>query len=212
MVKRLDLLEVLKLISKNLINSEKKLTDLDSEIGDGDCGIGMKRGFETVLNLLETIDDEKEGVILKKVGFTLASTIGGTSGAILGTGFMELGKNLLNRDEISLKDWGEATLIALESMKKRGEGVKVGDKTLIDALEPAVNEFNKKINETNNIVEIFESAVASAKAGSESTKALQAKKGRASYLGERTIGKIDPGSVVITIIFDSVLEYFKNKK
>ena len=115
------LIEILKLISKKLIENEKLLTDLDSQIGDGDCGSGIKRGFEAVIKMLDSEEDVNIGECLKKVGFTLASTIGGTSGAVLGTGFMELGKTLQEIEDPSLKDWAAASRSALEKVKMRGQ-------------------------------------------------------------------------------------------
>ena len=205
-----DLVEILKLISNKLIEHEKLLTDLDSIIGDGDCGSGIKRGFEAVLNMLPLVSDSGSGEILKKTGFTLASTIGGTSGAVLGTGFMELGRAIGTIENLSLKDWATAAKSALDKIKIRGENTVVGDKTLVDALEPAVikiSEFAEKGN--SDIREMLELAYSEAKKGSESTKDMVARKGRASYLGERTRGNVDPGSVVICLIFEAALDFFK---
>lgn len=206
-----DLLEILKLISKDLINSEKLLTDLDSETGDGDCGSGLKRGFEAILNLLPAITDKSIGEILKKVGFTLASTIGGTSGAMFGSGFMEFGKNIDDIKNPTIKNWIYASKGALDKMKIRGENTKIGDKTLIDALEPAIHGMLEYIRSGNeNIKSMLEIACIEAKNGSEKTKDMIAKKGRASYLGERTLGKVDPGSVVIYLMFKATLSFYKN--
>jgi len=209
-MKNKELVGVLTSISKKLIESEKLLTDLDSQIGDGDCGSGIKRGFEAVLGMLENAEDLSIGECVKKAGFSLASTIGGTSGAVLGTGFMELGRSLQEIEEPSLKDWAGACRNALEKMKMRGENTKVGDKTLVDALEPAVekiNEFTEKGG--TDIAEMLELAYSEAKKGSESTKDMVARKGRASYLGERTVGVIDPGSVAICLMFEAALSYYK---
>ena len=205
-----NLIEVLKLISSKLIENEKLLIDLDSHIGDGDCGSGIKRGFETVLGILPTVSDKSISEIMKKTGFTLASTIGGTSGAILGTGFMEFGKAMDLIEEPLLSDWAKASRKALDKIKIRGENTVVGDKTLVDALEPAVIKMEEYIEGGgSNNEEMLKLAYMEAKKGSESTKDLIARKGRASYLGERTKGFIDPGSVVIYLIFEAALDFYK---
>ena len=205
-----NLIEVLKLISSKLIENEKLLIELDSYIGDGDCGSGIKRGFETVLGMLPSVSDKSISEIMKKAGFTLASTIGGTSGAILGTGFMEFGKAMDLIEEPSLSDWAMAAKKALDKIKIRGENTIVGDKTLVDALEPAVIKMSEYAEgEGNDIEEMLNLAYMEAKKGSDSTKDMVARKGRASYLGERTKGFVDPGSVVIYLIFEAALDFYK---
>jgi dihydroxyacetone kinase-like protein len=205
------LIGIIEAICKNLINAEQTLTELDSLIGDGDCGIGVRKGFEAVQKIIPELRNLDVQDILKKVGFTLAYTIGGTSGAMLGTGFIELGKGLKEKTEPSIYDWVEALKLALDRIKKRGGNTKIGDKTMIDALEPAVNSIVNSIdtNKEINLVDLFEKALLAAKEGSENTVNLVAKKGRASYLGERSLGVKDPGSVIICIIFESAYNYLK---
>lgn len=205
------LIGIIEAICKNLINAEQTLTELDSLIGDGDCGIGVRKGFEAVQKIIPELRNLDVQDILKKVGFTLAYTIGGTSGAMLGTGFIELGKGLKEKTEPSIYDWVEALKLALDRIKKRGGNTKIGDKTMIDALEPAVNSIVNSIdtNKEINLVSLFEKALLAAKEGSENTVNLVAKKGRASYLGERSLGVKDPGSVIICIIFESAYNYLK---
>jgi len=205
------LIGIIEAICKNLINAEQYLTELDSQIGDGDCGIGVRKGFEAVQKIIPELKNLDVQDILKKVGFTLAYTIGGTSGAMLGTGFIELGKGLREKTEPNIYDWAEALKFALDRIKKRGGNTKIGDKTMIDALEPAVNSIINSIdtNKEINLVSLFEKALLAAKEGSENTVNLIAKKGRASYLGERSLGIKDPGSVIICIIFESAYNYLK---
>jgi phosphoenolpyruvate---glycerone phosphotransferase subunit DhaL len=150
--------------------------------------------------------------ILRKVGFTIAYTIGGTSGAMLGTGFIELGKGLKEKIDPDIFDWVNAVNFSLEGIKRRGGNTKVGDKTMIDALEPAVFSMIDSVdtNKEINLVILFEKALEEAKKGSESTINIAAKKGRASYLGDRSIGFKDPGSMVIYLIFESAFNYLKD--
>ncbi|MDO8686164.1 MAG: dihydroxyacetone kinase subunit DhaL [Clostridiales bacterium] len=199
--------ELLEKICNRLIESEKLLTELDSAIGDGDCGIGIKSGFQEVLFKLCEWKEKSIGDILKQTGLTLSSTIGGTSGAIFGTGFMRIGGSLSNKVNITFSDIQVGLDAALDGMKMRGEGTQVGDKTLIDALEPAVREFGKALSEGKSAENIVNMALSAARTGSDSTINLIAKRGRASYLGERSIGHRDAGSMVICLIIEAVYEY-----
>jgi phosphoenolpyruvate---glycerone phosphotransferase subunit DhaL len=204
------LIGVIESIARKLIDSEKILTELDSHIGDADCGSGIKRGFEAVLSELVELRNYDPPDILKKVGFTLASTIGGTSGAMLGTGFIETGKSLSNAADINMMTIALALEDALVVIKRRGGNTEVGDKTLVDALQPAIESIKVSAESgEQNIVSMLEGACRAAREGSDQTVALIARKGRASYLGDRSKGHRDPGSVYITLIFEAALERIK---
>jgi len=220
------LISIIESISKRLIEAEKTLTDLDSPAGDADCGSGIRRGFEAVIKTIPEFGQMELGDILKKVGFTLAYTIGGTSGAMLGTGFIETGKSIGDKKEPDARDWVMALENALAVIKRRGGNTQIGDKTLVDSLEPAImamkniidsdkvsnSFFQSGIESSNrhlNMFSVIEAAVAAAKAGSEQTVEMIARKGRASYLGERSRGHRDPGSLVIVIMFEAALESLK---
>lgn len=203
------LVGMLNSLCEKIIHSEKILTDLDSAIGDGDCGFGLKMGFEKVKEALPEIENESMGDILKKTGMIITANIGGTSGAIFGTGFMRLGISIGNKEKVTYKDVHKALESALEGMKLRGEDTKVGDKTLVDSLQPAVEEFGNASSMGKNVLEVMDLVVAAAKAGSDSTIPLIARKGRASYLGERSIGHRDAGSMAIYLMFESINNYLK---
>ena len=204
------LISIIESISKKLIEAEKTLTDLDSPAGDADCGSGVRRGFEAVTKIIPELGQMELGDILKKVGFTLAYTIGGTSGAMLGTGFIETGKSIGDKKEPDAKDWTAALENALAVIKRRGGNTQIGDKTLVDSLEPAIMAMKNLVGSSQiNMYSIIEAAVAAAKAGSEQTIEMIARKGRASYLGERSKGHRDPGSLVIVIMFEAALENLK---
>jgi len=205
------LIGVIEAISNKLIQAEKMLTELDSQVGDADCGIGVKRGFSAVKNEIPKLYSMELGDILKKVGFTLAYTIGGTSGAMLGTGFLEAGKSIAEKRDIGSQDIADALEAANRVIKKRGGNTQVGDKTLVDALEPAVESIKKSVSSgSTNLLQMIENAYQAAKNGSDATIELTAKKGRASYLGERSKGHRDPGSVVIYLMFEAALDYLKS--
>jgi len=204
------LINIIESISKKLIEAEKTLTDLDSPAGDADCGSGVRRGFEAVTKIIPELGQMELGDILKKVGFTLAYTIGGTSGAMLGTGFIETGKSIGDKKEPDAKDWVTALENALAVIKRRGGNTQIGDKTLVDSLEPAIMAMKNLAGSSQiNMFSIIEAAAAAAKAGSEQTIEMIARKGRASYLGERSKGHRDPGSLVIVIMFEAALESIK---
>lgn len=203
------LINIIESISKRLIEAEKILTDLDSPAGDADCGSGIRRGFEAVTKIIPELGQMELGDILKKVGFTLAYTIGGTSGAMLGTGFIETGKSIGDKKEPDASDWVTALENALAVIKRRGGNTQIGDKTLVDSLEPAIMAMKNLVGSQVNMFSIIEAAVAAAKAGSEQTIEMVARKGRASYLGERSKGHRDPGSLVILIMFEAALESIK---
>jgi len=205
------LIGVIEQISRKLIEAEKQLTELDSPLGDADCGVGVKRGFEAVQKIIPQLSSLDLPDILKKVGFTLAYTIGGTSGAMLGTGFIETGKSIEGKDDQNIAIWSDALEDSLAVIKRRGGNTQVGDKTLVDSLEPAVISIRNSVNAGEaNMVSILEKALTAAKDGSEKTINMIARKGRASYLGERSVGHRDPGTVIICIMFDAALEYLKS--
>ncbi len=206
------LIKVIDSMGKKLIDAEKTLTDLDS-IGDADCGSGVRRGFEAVQQVAGEFPQLGLGDLLKKVGFTLAYTIGGTSGAMLGTGFIETGKSIGDNNEPSCQDWVNAVESALLVIKRRGGNTSVGDKTLVDSLEPAA-ETMKQLLESGgdskpDIVQLVEGAYMASKEGSDRTIDMIAKKGRASYVGERSRGNRDPGSLVMVLMFEAALETLK---
>ncbi|GEM_PF-1176077 len=224
------LIKVIENISRNLISAENELTELDS-MGDADCGSGVRRGFEAVLNILKELSSLELGEILKRVGFTLAYTIGGTSGAMLGTGFIETGKGIADNKEPTVLDWINAVDGALLVIKRRGGNTKIGDKTLVDSLEPAVAAMksvyekiyeiqpqttidntigNNSVASPMQILPIIDAAYRAAKLGSDRTIDMIAKKGRASYVGERSKGNRDPGSLIIVIMFESALNILKS--
>jgi len=219
------LIRVIENMSKKLIAAENELTELDS-IGDADCGSGVRRGFEAVSGVMEEFGSLEVGDILKKVGFTLAYTIGGTSGAMLGTGFIETGKSIGEKTDPSASDWANAVQTALNVIKRRGGNTSVGDKTLVDSLEPAVftmkaileasqpPESGTGEGSTDNaaMLQLIEGAFMAAKEGSDRTIDMIAKKGRASYVGQRSKGNRDPGSLIIVIMFEAALEVLRSCK
>lgn len=184
-----------------IIENTELLTELDSAIGDGDHGNNMKRGFQAVADKADKLADMETGPALQDLGMTLVTTVGGASGPLYGSLFMQAGKELgersLDRDTL-----GQALAAGIEAVKARGKAT-VGEKTMLDVLVPAQDSLAKGC-EPAAIAEAAES-------GLQSTREMKASKGRAAYLGDRSIGHLDPGAcssaLLITTLCKLAEEY-----
>lgn len=201
MVDNKKIIEVLFNISKKINENKDYLTELDNEIGDGDHGINLARGFSEVEKKLPSLQDKDIGTILKTVGMTLVSTVGGASGPLYGTAFMYAGKEMADRTQINLDDFKVILKTAIDGIMMRGKAVK-GEKTMLDAMIPA---YEVIVNETDVDIALNK-AIEAAKQGIEYTKTIIATKGRASYLGERSIGHQDPGATSFTYLLEAITE------
>ncbi|MBQ3458579.1 MAG: dihydroxyacetone kinase subunit L [Synergistaceae bacterium] len=197
------------LIAERIEDNKDFLTELDREIGDSDHGINMARGFSAVIEKLSP-EDTDVGVVLKKTGMTLLSKVGGASGPLYGTAYMEAGKITAGKTELTPEDMKAVFEAAIAGIQKRGKAVK-GEKTMLDAIIPASETFAKKIAEGADMVTALDAACQSAQEGVEYTKTIIATKGRASYLGERSIGHQDPGATSATITLEAIRDYMKGK-
>ncbi len=180
--------------------NKQHLTKLDSEIGDGDHGNNMHRGFQAVLERLESTDAETPADVLKAVSSALISKVGGAAGPLYGTAFLRASSVLANKEEVSAEDAAEAIEAALGGIKQRGKA-EPEDKTIVDALEPAAKAA--KDTTGGSVAEVFRAAAGAAGEGVEATKDLVARKGRASYLGERAVGYQDPGATSTHLLLDA---------
>lgn len=180
------------------------LTDLDSAIGDADHGTNMDRGFTKVAEKLPSVADKDIGNILKTVGMTLISSVGGASGPLYGTFFMRGGMAADAKEELSDEDLVAMLQGAVNGVMERGRA-QPGDKTMIDALLPAVAALQDAVGDGKGPVDAMTAAVAAAEQGMKDTIPLQARKGRASYLGERSIGHQDPGATSSYLILNALL-------
>lgn len=201
-------IEILKEISIKIDENKGYLSELDAAIGDGDHGINMSKGFNAVIEKLK--DDEGLDIagILKKTGMALVSNVGGASGPLYGTAFMKAAVSINGKTEIDIKDFSNMLKDALEGIKMRGKS-QYGEKTMIDALEPALEAINLGIIHENEDKEILKLAKEAAYKGVEYTKGIIATKGRASYLGERSIGHQDAGATSSAIILETIYEVLK---
>ena len=177
------------------------LTKLDSEIGDGDHGNNMHRGFQAALERLDGADPSSPADVLKTVSMALVSKVGGAAGPLYGTAFLRASTALQKKNEISAGDAAEALEAALGGIKQRGKA-EVGDKTIVDALQPAV-EAAKRAASDGSVAQAFRAAADVAREGAEATVPLTARKGRASYLGDRAQGHKDPGATSTYYLLDA---------
>jgi dihydroxyacetone kinase-like protein len=177
------------------------LTKLDSEVGDGDHGNNMHRGFQAALERLDGADPSSPADVLKAVSMALVSKVGGAAGPLYGTAFLRASTALQDKDEVSSEDAAEALAAALGGIKQRGKA-EVGDKTIVDALQPAV-EAAKRTAPDGSVAEVIRAAAEAAREGAESTVPLTARKGRASYLGARAEGHQDPGATSTYYLIDA---------
>lgn len=176
------------------IEAEKEyLTELDNEIGDGDHGINLARGFEAVEKKLPSLAGGDIGVLLKGVGMQLVSTVGGASGPLYGTAFMKAGMACKGLMEIDGPAFVKAMEAAVDGIKMRGKATE-GEKTMLDALCPALKVMQDDVAAGKSLKEALQDAAQVAEKGVEYTKTIIATKGRASYLGERSLGHQDPGA------------------
>lgn len=204
-----DVLGWIKAVASMISENAKYLTELDAAIGDADHGANMDRGFKAVINKMPEISDKDIGTIFKTVGMTLLSTVGGAGGPLYGTLFLQAGMKTTGKMELSLADWTEALEAALNGVIMRGKA-ELGDKTMVDALTPAVNTLKQAAQENRSISEALHESAEAAKEGMESTIPLVARKGRASYLGERSAGHQDPGATSSYLMLKMAADTWKD--
>lgn len=181
------------------------LTQLDSAIGDADHGTNMNRGFTAITAKLDAGSPADIPALFKTVGMTLISSVGGASGPLYGTLFLEMGKNSPADGEMSAADLEKALRAGVAGIVARGHA-EVGDKTMVDALDPAIDALSASVASGASAADAVTAAAEAAQKGSDATEPLVARKGRASYLGERSAGHIDPGSVSATILLRTMSE------
>jgi len=183
----------LKEIAVVMRKNKDYLSQLDAAIGDADHGINMDRGFQKVLIKTETFTDQDIGVILKNTGMTLISSVGGASGPLYGKFFMQMGMALIGKKELNLEDLCTGISKGLDGVKGIGKA-SVGDKTMVDVWTPVVESLTESVNQKETLEVASAKMTIAADKGMKSTINMIARKGRASYLGERSIGHQDPGA------------------
>ena len=196
-----DLVDFLRLFAQRLEERKAELTALDAQIGDADHGINMARGFAAVVGKLESLADGTPGELAKQVGMTLISTVGGASGPLYGTFFLRFAGAAGEAPTLSPLLFGEALRAGLEGVAQRGKA-EPDDKTMVDAMRPAVEAYEATVDE--GVPLALDAAAAAAAAGRDRITPLVARKGRASYLGERSANHQDPGATSTTMLFETL--------
>lgn len=200
---------VVRSIAQTCLDNEKYFGDLDSVVGDGDFGYSLARGFEQVIAHWDEYDREDSGTFLLKVALVISSRIGGTSGPIWGTAFMRAGTALKGIDSVSGADVVAALRTSIEGIKKRGNS-DVGDKTLLDALVPAIDALEASVLEGDSGALSMQKLAVATRTAAEATSALKALRGRASYSGERSIGSPDAGAIALAVLAEKLAESWKS--
>jgi dihydroxyacetone kinase-like protein len=191
--------------SSTVAENREYLTKLDSAIGDGDHGINMDRGMKAVVDKLDGLEGDDIGTLLKTVGMTLVSTVGGAGGPLYGTLFLQMGMATAGKSELQPEDWAAALDAAVKGVQMRGKA-EPGDKTMVDALIPARDSFTAALAEQASFEEALRRSAEAAEEGMSATIPLVAKKGRASYLGERSAGHQDPGATSSHLLLKTAAE------
>lgn len=194
---------VVRTIAQTAVDNEKYFGDLDSVVGDGDFGYSLARGFEKVLEGWDDIDRSDPGTFLKKVGMIVTSRIGGTSGPIWGTGFMKAGLTAGSSAELSGDQVVAMLRAATDGIKLRGQS-DVGDKTLLDALIPMTDRIEQELRSGADTPAVLAAAATATREAAEATSDMVAKRGRASYTGERSKGSVDAGAMAVAVIIEHI--------
>lgn len=181
------------------------LTELDSAIGDADHGANMSRGMAAVVEKLSGGTPATADELLKSVGMTLVSSVGGASGPLYGTLFLRMGMTTGAVAELDAAGLGAALRAGLEGIVARGKA-EAGDKTMFDAMAPAVDAFDAAVASGADLASAARTAADAAETGRDATLPLVARKGRASYLGERSAGHLDPGAASTALLFDTLAD------
>lgn len=186
------------------------LTQLDQAIGDADHGINMDRGMSAVVAKLDADSGEQDvGAVLKTAGMTLVSTVGGAGGPLYGTLFLRMGTAVTGKGELSPDDWATALEAGVAGVQDRGKA-ELGDKTMIDALVPARDALKEALGGGATFADALRRSAAAAEQGMKGTTPLVARKGRASYLGERSAGHQDPGATSSHMLLEAAAETWGN--
>lgn len=197
-----DLVGWLRAYAETIHDNVSYLTELDAAIGDADHGTNMDRGMQKVMSVLDSESFESADALFKKVGMTLVSAVGGASGPLYGTFFLRLGTGIGAVDSIDAETFGKGLRAGVEGVVARGKA-ELDDKTMYDAWAPAIDAYDAASGELGDRLSAAAAAAAQAR---DDTIPLVARKGRASYLGERSAGHMDPGAASTTMLLETARE------
>jgi phosphoenolpyruvate---glycerone phosphotransferase subunit DhaL len=204
-VSREDVVRWLGALQKVFAENRQQLTDLDSAIGDGDFGISLDRGFTAVQAELSANPPADLRAVFQNAATVLIKTMGGSSGPLLGTFFLRAGSACAGKSELAPADVVALFQAGVEGLQQRGKAA-LGDKTMMDAWLPAVDAMRSALESGSGLTEILDRGAAAAEAGMRATITMQARKGRGSYLGERSVGHQDPGATATYLLLRGAAE------
>ncbi|HSZ41512.1 MAG TPA: dihydroxyacetone kinase subunit DhaL [Trebonia sp.] len=205
-----DVETVVRTIATVAVDNETYFGELDAVVGDGDFGYSMARGFELVLSGWDDFDRTDIGTFLKKVAVVITSRIGGTSGPIWGTAFLRAGATAGTDSDLDAAKVVAMLRASVEGIKARGKS-DVGDKTLLDALVPAVDTIEKELSEGHSAADTLRAAADTGREHAEATRPMLAKRGRAAYTGERSIGTLDAGAVAVAVMLEALADQWTQR-
>lgn len=194
---------VVRTIAETAVANEKYFGDLDAVVGDGDFGYSLARGFEKVLEGWDDIDRSTPGAFLKRTGMIISSRIGGTSGPIWGTAFLRAGMAAGDSTTITQEQVVAMLRASVEGIKARGQS-DVGDKTLLDSLVPFIDTLERELQSGKDPAAALAAAATATRAAADATADMVAKRGRASYTGERSKGSVDAGAMALAVLADRI--------
>jgi dihydroxyacetone kinase-like protein len=193
---------------KVFAEERQQLTEMDQAVGDGDFGISLDRGFTAVQAELSANPPADPGSVFKNVATVLIKTMGGSSGPLLGTFFLRAGATCAGKAELGPADVVALFQAGVEGLQQRGKA-ELGDKTMMDAWLPAVDAMRGALEAGSGLTEILDRGAAAAEAGARATIAMQARKGRGSYLGERSVGHPDPGATAVHLLVKAAADAWR---
>ena len=203
-----DVLRWLSALQQVFAENRQPLTDLDSAVGDGDFGISLDRGFTAVQAELTAHPPANLRAVFQNVATVLIKTMGGSSGPLLGTFFLRAGAACADKSELAPADVVALFQAGVDGLQQRGKAA-LGDKTMLDALLPAVDAMRAALEAGSGLTEILDRGAAAAEAGMRATIAMEARKGRASYLGERSVGHQDPGATAACLMLHAAADVWR---
>jgi dihydroxyacetone kinase-like protein len=208
-ISRDDIVRWIQAYAQVIADNRTYLTELDAAIGDADHGANMDRGFKAVLAKLPSLIEKDIATILKTTGMTLLSSVGGAGGPLFGTLFMQAGQAATGKTELTLADWSAMLDAATTGVTNRGKAA-VGDKTMLDALVPAAQALHEALSVNQPLADALRHSAQAAERGLQSTLPMVAHKGRASYLGERSAGHLDPGATSTCLLLKAAADTWGN--
>ena len=203
-----DILRWLATSQKVFADNRQRLTEMDQAVGDGDFGLSLDRGFTAVQAELVAKPPADPRAVFNSVASVLIKTMGGSSGPLLGTFFMRAGATCAGKSELDAADVAALFQAGVDGLQQRGKA-GVGDKTMLDALIPGAAAMRTALESGGGLAEVLDQGAAAAEAGAHATIAMQARKGRGSYLGERSVGHPDPGAVAAHLLLKAAADEWR---